>query len=64
MIVQKNFFHYRMFYATTSFRHIPVTSAGATSFEPVRRRAYPVPTFPAQDPADWRDADRRFRDAR
>ena len=29
--VQKNFFHYRMFYLTTSFHHIPVVSAGLTA---------------------------------
>lgn len=38
VIVQKNFFHYRMFYATTSFHHLPVTSAGATSLAAVRAR--------------------------
>ena len=39
LIVQKNFFHYRMFYVTHSFRHIPVVSAGATSLDRVRARA-------------------------
>lgn len=38
IIVQKNFFHYRMFYATTSFAHVPVVSGGATSFAAVRAR--------------------------
>ncbi|CAN5794689.1 M81 family metallopeptidase [soil metagenome] len=38
VIVQKNFFHYRMFYATTSFQHLPVVSAGATSLDAVRAR--------------------------
>ena len=38
VIVQKNFFHYRMFYLGTSFRHIPVVSAGATSLVRARER--------------------------
>ena len=39
VIVQKNFFHYRMFYLGTTFRHIPVTSGeGATSLVAARAR--------------------------
>jgi microcystin degradation protein MlrC len=38
IIVQKNFFHYRMFYLGTSFRHIPVVSSGATSLLRARER--------------------------
>ncbi len=63
LIVQKNFFHYRMFYATTSFRHLPVVSAGATSLERVRTRKYCVPTFPGVDLADWREYDAELRHA-
>ncbi len=54
LIVQKNFFHYRLFYATTSFRHLPVTSAGATSLARVRDQAYAVPMAPKADVTDWR----------
>lgn len=54
VIVQKNFFHYRLFYAATSFQHIPVVSAGATSLARVRERAYRVPTHPGADPGSWR----------
>lgn len=39
LIVQKNFFHYRMFYLTISLHHIPVVSGGATSLDLVRERA-------------------------
>lgn len=53
-IVQKNFFHYRMFYATTSFRHIPVVSGGATSLERVRTARYAIPTHPQTHLDDWR----------
>lgn len=56
-IVQKNFFHYRIFYALTSFAHIPVVSAGATSLARVRSRAYRVPTHPGQSPGGWRKWD-------
>ncbi len=57
VVVQKNFFHYRMFYATTSFAHVPVVSHGATSFEAVRNAEYVVPMVPAHDPPDWRSSD-------
>lgn len=57
VIVQKNFFHYRIFYAATSFRHIPVVSAGATSLARVRSRDYRVPTYPGQPVTDWRPYD-------
>ncbi len=57
VIVQKNFFHYRMFYATISFEHLPVISAGATSFDAVRAAEYVVPMVPAARLADWRASD-------
>ena len=52
-----------MFYATTSFSHVPVISDGATSLERLRTRAFRVPTFPGTDPGDWRLSDRVLRDA-
>jgi len=63
IIVQKNFFHYRMFYVATSFAHIPVESEGATSMRRVKTRAYDVPTFPSADPKGWRDSDPALRNA-
>ncbi|MDQ3035129.1 MAG: M81 family metallopeptidase [Myxococcota bacterium] len=60
-IVQKNFFHYRIFYALTSFAHIPVVSAGATSLSRVRTREYRVPTHPGRDPGSWRAWDEALR---
>jgi len=56
-IVQKNFFHYRIFYAATSFRHLPVVSSGATSFDRVVQRQYQVPTWPGSAPDGWRTGD-------
>lgn len=55
VIVQKNFFHYRMFYLTTSFAHLPVVSDGATSLERVRERAAGLGLHPGRRLADWRD---------
>lgn len=61
LIVQKNFFHYRMFYMTTSFRHIPVVSAGATSLVRVRDQDYEVPMAPKATIDDWRPFDLPLR---
>jgi microcystin degradation protein MlrC len=61
LMVQKNFFHYRMFHLAISFRHIPVVSKGATSFDRVRSRVYAVPTFPSAQLADWRAGDAVLR---
>jgi microcystin degradation protein MlrC len=57
LIVQKNFFHYRMFYATTSFRHLPVISDGATNLRRVKTRTYEVPMHPGTPLQDWRPLD-------
>jgi len=61
LIVQKNFFHYRIFYLTTSFRHLPVESAGATSLARVRDRDYGSPRYPKADMDDWRPYDEALR---
>lgn len=61
LIVQKNFFHYRMFYAAISLSHVPVVSAGATSLERVRHGDYQVPTHPGVQLADWRPFDPQLR---
>jgi len=61
LIVQKNFFHYRMFYAAISVSHLPVVSAGATSLERVRHGDYLVPTHPGTHLTDWRPYDPPLR---
>lgn len=63
VMVQKNFFHYRLFHLTTSFQHLPVKSRGATSFDRVRERTYPVPMQPAERLLDWRPFDPVLRAA-
>jgi microcystin degradation protein MlrC len=61
VIVQKNFFHYRLFYGLISFEHIPVVSDGATSLARVRSRAYRTPMHPSAKISDWRAFDRVLR---
>lgn len=61
VLVQKNFFHYRMFYSHISFSHLPVVSGGATSLERVRQGPYAIPMYPASNPSDWREGDRALR---
>lgn len=60
-IVQKNFFHYRMFYLRHTFEHLLVRSDGATSFDRVRTRRHAVPRYPQDAPAGWREGDRALR---
>lgn len=62
VIVQKNFFHYRIFYATTSFAHLPVSTGGATDLERIRTREYRVPAYPSANPKDWRESDLLLRE--
>ena len=61
VIVQKNFFHYRMFYLTLSFTHVPVESEGATNIRNLRKRSYAVPVHPASEVHDWRAHERELR---
>ncbi len=62
MVIQKNFFHYRLFYATTSFRHLPVVSQGATSLRRVASTLWDIPRYPSADPEDWRPGALALRD--
>lgn len=61
VMVQKNFFHYRIFHALTSFRHLAVVSQGATNLARVAKHEYRVPCYPSADPPDWREGDRALR---
>lgn len=61
VMVQKNFFHYRIFHAALSFRHIPVISSGATSLRRAASRALKVATWPSTPLTDWRAGDRVLR---
>lgn len=61
VMVQKNFFHYRIFHLAHSFEHLPVTTSGATSVRRVLERALRVPVRPSTKLHDWRDGDRALR---
>ncbi|MCA9674294.1 MAG: M81 family metallopeptidase, partial [Myxococcales bacterium] len=63
LLVTKNFFHYRMFFLTTSFVHLPVESAGATSLRSLRDRRAAVPVHPSTPLADWRTHEPALRAA-
>jgi microcystin degradation protein MlrC len=61
VIIQKNFFYYRMFYATISFKHLGVVTAGATSFDAVKNADYVVPMVPKVRLSDWRPYDAKLK---
>ncbi len=61
IVVQKNFFHYRIFYATHTFHHVPVATSGATNLRRVLELPRRVPSRPAAEVADWRAGDRLLR---
>jgi microcystin degradation protein MlrC len=61
VLVQKNFFHYRMFHLTTSWRHLLVASRGATSLDHVLGGTYRVPVEPMTSLEDWRAGDAAMR---
>ncbi len=61
LMVQKNFFHYRIFHVAVSFEHVPVASRGATNLQRVRDLPTRVPSRPRVELADWREGDRMLR---
>ncbi|MBM4359650.1 MAG: M81 family metallopeptidase [Deltaproteobacteria bacterium] len=61
VMVQKNFFHYRIFHVAYSFQHLPVVSRGATSIRKVLERPFRVPMRPVAVLGDWREGDRALR---
>jgi microcystin degradation protein MlrC len=61
LVVQKNFFHYRIFYATSSFAHVPVVTAGATSLTCVAARAAAGMKRHEIATTSWRSADPALR---
>ncbi len=56
-IVQKFFFHYRLFYAASLRKNIPITSQGPSSLERMREREFDHPTYPHDDVLEWRSFD-------
>lgn len=62
LVIVKNFFHYRVYFAAVHRKSIPIRTRGATDFElPLERGVYNDPVHPRDAVADWRPADRRRR---
>jgi microcystin degradation protein MlrC len=62
-VVQKAFFHYRIFYAASNRKNIAIESRGPTSFEHVKTLELDMPTWPSQPVEDWRPFDAAHRAA-
>lgn len=60
-IVQKFFFHYRIFYAASLRKNIPVATMGPSSLERVRDRKFDLPTYPRDAVAEWQSFDQARR---
>lgn len=60
-IVQKFFFHYRIFFAATVRKNIPVVSAGPSSFDLVREKDFDLPVWPQEPVGEWRSFDQARR---
>ncbi len=56
-IVQKFFFHYRIFFAATVRKNIPVVTAGPSSLDEVRHRSFDLPVWPQDSVVEWRPFD-------
>jgi microcystin degradation protein MlrC len=64
LVVVKNFFHYRVYYAAVHRRSVPIQTRGTTDLDlALRRGGYNDPVHPRDPVADWRPADRRRRGA-
>lgn len=61
MVVVKNFFHFRLYYATCCFKNLYVYSKGITDFDMSLQIETRYPTYPKDDVADWRAIDRLRR---
>lgn len=61
ILVQKSFFHYRIYHLGLSHEHIGVTSAGPSSLENVRSLSFEPPVHPDPRVKGWRDFDAHHR---
>lgn len=59
--VVKVFFPFRLFFGLHNRKTIYVRTEGATDFDRASKRAFSLPTWPRDDPEDWRPADRARR---
>lgn len=62
LVVVKNFFHYRLYYAGVHRKTVPIQTRGITDFELVlERQTFNDPVHPLDPVSDWRSADARRR---
>ncbi len=62
LVIVKNFFHYRVYFALVHRKSIPVRTRGASDLDlPVTRGVFNDPVYPRDPVSDWRPADRRRR---
>lgn len=61
ILVVKNFFPFRLFFAPLARKTIYVRTRGATDFDAASRLSFDGPMHPRDAVADWRPADRRRR---
>ncbi len=60
-IIQKALFHYRVFYAASLRKNIPVVTAGPSSLDNVRNLRFDMPVYPSADVESWRPFDEARR---
>ena len=63
VVVVKNFFPFRLFFAPYARKTIYVKTSGVTDWDAAAAMPFDGPMHPRDDVADWRDADRRRRAA-
>jgi microcystin degradation protein MlrC len=62
LVVVKNFFHYRIYYAAVHRKSVAIRTRGLTDFERVlEHQTFNDAVYPSDSVSDWRVADRRRR---
>lgn len=62
LVVVKNFFHYRVYFALVHRKSVPIRTRGASDLDlPLTRGVFNDPVYPRDPVTDWRPADRRRR---
>lgn len=61
IVVVKNFFHFRIYYATKAFMNIYVKTQGITDFDVALQLETNYPVHPRDSVDDWKEIDRKKR---
>ncbi|MBX3467409.1 MAG: M81 family metallopeptidase [Planctomycetes bacterium] len=62
LVVVKNFFHYRVYFALVHRKSVPIRTKGASDLDlPLTKGVFNDPVYPRDPVTDWRPADRRRR---